>query len=81
MYRVLNGQEITKCFAFENSYISEYVSFLTRTPSIHYIRAMEDCELIELHYNKVQRLYAHYPVWEKFGRLIAEALFIELCDR
>jgi CRP/FNR family transcriptional regulator, anaerobic regulatory protein len=81
MYRMINGQDITKYFFFENAYASEYVSFLTRSPSIHYVRAIEDCELMELHYDKVQRLYERYPVWQKFGRLIAEALFIELCER
>jgi CRP/FNR family transcriptional regulator, anaerobic regulatory protein len=81
MYRQLNGEEITVHFTFENDYISEYVSFLTRTPSIHYIKALEDSELIEMHYDKVQELYERFPVWQKYGRLIAERLFIQLCER
>jgi CRP/FNR family transcriptional regulator, anaerobic regulatory protein len=81
MYRILNGQEHSKFFAFENEYMSEYESFLTRKPSVYYVKAMEDCELIELHHNKVQQLYQAFPVWEKYGRLIAEGLFLELCCR
>ena len=81
VYKDLNGQEITKHFFFPLEYATEYVSFLTRQPSEIHVKAMEDSELIELHYDKVQILYDHFPVWQKYGRLMAENLFLVLAER
>jgi CRP-like cAMP-binding protein len=81
VYKDLNGEEITKHFFFPLEYSTEYVSFLTRRPSEIHVKAMEDCELIELHYDKVQILYEQFPVWQKYGRLLAENLFIKLAER
>jgi CRP-like cAMP-binding protein len=80
-YKELNGEELTKHFFFAHEYSTEYVSFLTRQPSEINVKVMEDAELIELHYDKVQALYDEFPVWQKYGRLIAEALFLTLAER
>jgi CRP-like cAMP-binding protein len=80
-YKELNGEELTKHFFFAREYSTEYVSFLTRQPSEINVKVMEDAELIELHYDKVQTLYEEFPVWQKYGRLIAEALFLTLAER
>lgn len=76
-----NGTENTKNFHFEHEYISEYESFLTRQPGLMNIRTMEDSEVLELSYDKVQKLYNQFPAWQKFGRLIAEGLFVMVAKR
>ena len=74
-------QEISKHFFFEHEYASDYASFLTRKPGILNIKALEECEVMELNYEKVQMLYRLFPVWQKFGRLIAENLYIQVASR
>jgi CRP-like cAMP-binding protein len=81
VYKEHNGQEFTKKFFFEHEYATAYESFLTRRPSELDMKALEDCDLIELSYDKTQLLYSNYPIWEKYGRLLAENLFLILCDR
>lgn len=81
VFKEINGHEVTKHFFFEREYATDYVSFLTRTPAQVSVKAMEDGELIELSYDKVQMLYEQYPVWQKYGRLMAERLFIEVAER
>jgi CRP/FNR family transcriptional regulator, anaerobic regulatory protein len=81
VFKDMPDARLTKHFFFEKEYASDYESFLTRSPSQVSIKAMEDAELMELNYNNVQYLYDQYPIWQKYGRLIAEALFLTLCQR
>jgi CRP-like cAMP-binding protein len=70
-----DGTDITNYFCFENDYISSYKSFLTGEPSMTFIQALEDTELISITKEEWNRLLAHpklaYKV-ERFGRLLAE---------
>jgi len=75
-YYLSDGQEINTGFIAENEYVSSYSSFLTRQPSAENIDALEDCELINLSYESMQELYLSHPIYERFGRKIAEMLYI-----
>ncbi len=77
IYLIKDGKESINGFITNNQYISEYTSFLTRQPAIYTIDALEDSELILLHYNDMQELYEQHPVFERVGRKVAEFLFIE----
>ena len=81
VYMEVGDQEINKHFFFEHEYASDYCSFLTRKAGLLNIRAFEDSELMELNYEKVQTLYDTFPVWQKYGRLVAETLFISVAQR
>jgi len=76
MFYLVDGKEICTGFMEENQYVSQYDSFLTHQPSPGNIDALEDCELINLSYDDMQAMYRLYPVFEIFGRKIAETLFI-----
>jgi CRP-like cAMP-binding protein len=76
MFYLVDGKEINVGFASENDYLSQYDSFLLRTPSAGQIDVLEDCELLHLSYNDMQAIYLSHPVFERFGRRIAEQLFI-----
>jgi CRP/FNR family transcriptional regulator, anaerobic regulatory protein len=81
MYQIVGEEEQTISFAFEGNYITDYPSFVSRQPSMDYIVAMEDLEVLMLEYNDLQRAYELYPVWQKFGRLIAEYMLLFVVDR
>ena len=76
IFYVADGKEISTGFVPENQYISCYSSFLTQTPSAENIDAIEDSELVNLSFDDIQFLYRQKPVFETFGRKIAEMLFI-----
>lgn len=79
-YKTIRDQEFTMFFAFGGEYITDYASFLTRTPSDTYLHALEPSEVVHLNYEDMQLGYEQYPVWQKYGRLIAEHIYI-LLDR
>jgi CRP-like cAMP-binding protein len=81
MYYLADGKEICVGFASQNDYLALYDSFLTREPSSGNIDALEDCELINLSYDAMQELYQSHPVFERFGRKIAEMLFLSISSQ
>lgn len=81
MFYVVDGKEISTGFLNEHEYIAQYDSFLMQQPSAGNIDALEDCELINLTYNDMQALYTSHPVFEIFGRKIAEMLFIMIMSQ
>jgi CRP-like cAMP-binding protein len=81
VFMQVRDHEISKHFFFEHEYASDYASFLTRSPGLLNIKALEDTELMELSYENVQSLYERFPVWQKYGRLIAEHLYILVASR
>ena len=81
MYLILEGKEFISSFAFENCYISVYDSFLTRNPGTHFLEAIEETEVIQLSHQDLQWLYEATPSAQKFGRLIAEQVYIEITNR
>lgn len=76
MYYLVEGKEVCTAFVPENNYLAQYDSFLTRQPSAGNIDALEDSLLINLSYDNMQHLYNKHPVFQIFGRHIAEMLFI-----
>lgn len=81
VFTMVNDEEVTNHFFFENNYATEYSSFLTRQPSTESIQAMEDAEVLQLNYKNMQVLYEKAPSWQKYGRLVAEYIFIMAADR
>lgn len=81
LYYTVEGKEIVAGFFKEGEYIADYSSFLTRTPALCSIDAIEDAEILNLSYYNLQLAYQTYPEFQKFGRLIAEYLFIMVSDR
>ncbi|MBX2957612.1 MAG: Crp/Fnr family transcriptional regulator [Cyclobacteriaceae bacterium] len=75
-FNLVRDEERTQFFVFENEYTTDYCSFVTRQPSRDFIVAMEDAEILQLEYTAMQSLYEKYGVWQKYGRLIAEYVFV-----
>jgi CRP-like cAMP-binding protein len=71
----VNGEHHTGQFFFENSWYTDYDSFLTQSPARVGIEALEPCQLWLLSHGALHRLYEEYPVYERFGRLMAEQAF------
>lgn len=81
VYNIVNDNELTINFSFEGNFFTDFASLVTRTPTTDYMVAMEDLEIFQIQYDDLQRLYDTSPVWQKFGRLIAEAVLVFVVAR
>jgi CRP-like cAMP-binding protein len=70
-----NGKETTIDFVPDNQFTSDYQSFIAGTPSLQYLEALTDVNLLLLRKEAIDALYNRYKVWERFGRLIIEKVF------
>jgi len=75
------GNEINTRFTSENNFMVDYQSFLTQKTSHYYWQAMQDSQVIAFAFKDVQNLYASSPTWQKFGRLVAERVYLQLNER
>jgi CRP-like cAMP-binding protein len=73
--------EVTFDFAFEKSFFSAYLSFLTREPTNWNIQTLTPAVLWRISYADLQLTYKQTQVGEKIGRLAAENLFIAAAKR
>jgi len=71
-----DGEEIIDEFSLDKEFITDYFSFLTNSPADKNVKCLEDTKLIVINYNDMQMFYAQNPIFEKVGRLMAEALFM-----
>jgi CRP-like cAMP-binding protein len=69
------NKEITTWITGENSFVTSVRSFYLQIPSIKNIQAIEDCELIGLHYNDLQFLYENYIEMNIVGRKLLEIYY------
>lgn len=76
-----NGVEHTVHFALENQFISDYAHFILNQPSIYWLQAMEETEVISLPRSAIEWGYTHLREGQKMGRLVAEFYFIYHDDR
>ncbi|MBC7919482.1 MAG: Crp/Fnr family transcriptional regulator [Ferruginibacter sp.] len=71
------GEELTYFFSEESQFVSEYESFLSGQPTHKNIQALEEAEILVITPEKLQRLYREVREGERFGRLVAERLFVD----
>ena len=71
-----DGDERTTYFFFENHLLGDYLGCLTGQPSQFSIQALTDTELVVFDYAVLRQLYEERPVYERFGRLLAEYLLL-----
>ncbi|HUP13402.1 MAG TPA: Crp/Fnr family transcriptional regulator [Niastella sp.] len=76
MYFTYKERKQTGHFMFEGQWIGDYESFLSRKPAANYIEALEDSEVLCLSYDNMQAMYNMGAQYERFGRLIAEYVYL-----
>lgn len=80
-YYVVDGEEKTTYFYFENHLVASYISCVSQKPSLLEIQALSDCTLIVFPYTILKDLFEKNMAWQKFGRLLAEYLALGLEER
>lgn len=76
-----SGKKVTISFIRENSYASDYPSFIQQKPSKYFIQALEDSIIVNLSYNTIQKAYNTTKNFERYGRLISEQILIKKQQR
>ncbi len=76
-----DGEDATYYFAAENEFICEYPSFLQRIPSDKNIQALEAADTFFISYDNLQIFYQKVRFGERFGRLIAEEIFVDSIEQ
>ncbi|GAL85668.1 hypothetical protein MYP_2897 [Sporocytophaga myxococcoides] len=76
-----NGNEIIEEFAFENSFITNYYSYLTFKPSQKEIRCIEDTTVYVITRPGLDKLGTLYPFIRDMARKMNEMLFLRNHDR
>ncbi len=72
IYYLQDGKETTRYIGAENNFISSAQSFTTQQPSIEYVQALENSELLMISYKDLQTIYKSATKWERLGRIFAE---------
>jgi CRP/FNR family transcriptional regulator, anaerobic regulatory protein len=74
----IDGEENNIQFFFENSFHTDYNSFLTGEPSLENMQALEPCEIVQFKKSDLYKLYETNPIFEKIGRIMAENAFLSV---
>ena len=69
-----NGAEITVGFYSNLDYATHYPAFITQNRSSYTIQCLEATTMICLSYKDMQSIYKQMPVFERYGRLVAEEI-------
>lgn len=68
-------------FYLKGSFVSAYTSFMTQTPSRGAIQALTEVEVFLISRTDYHDLLAGDAAWYRFGKYIADSLFIRKCRR
>ncbi len=75
------GNEVNTRFLKEGNFATHYKAFILHEPSQYTFKAVEPTELLCFDNKHIENCYKLYPSFEKFGRLMAEAIIIKMDDR
>jgi CRP/FNR family transcriptional regulator len=75
------GNEINTRFLNEGGFATHYKAFIEQEPSNFFFKTVEPTQLLCFSYIHIQNCYRNFPHFEKFGRLMAEAIIIKMDER
>lgn len=71
----INDVEVTTMINTKHNIVTAHTSFTLQRPSMQYIQAITDSELLVLTHESMEQLYRDFPKWERLGRLITERVY------
>lgn len=78
LYYTVEGIENTIQFFFDESWYTDYASFLTGAPSQENLQALGPTEVVQLTREGILPLFDQYPVFDRIGRFMAENAYLSL---
>ena len=80
-YQIPNGSQKTYVIAGEHNIFTEHSSFISQKPTVDYVEALEDTEVLSFRYVDLIELYANCHEWEMVGRIVSDVNFIVAKNR
>lgn len=80
-YRIINGEDVTHHFFFDNWVATDLESYLTGRQGTLYIEALIDTTVLEFDKTTLYEYYASYPKFEKIRSIQAEDAYLRMVDR
>lgn len=81
LFYLQDGQEKIMLFFQEGQFMADYVGFLTQTPSVRPIQALEEAVVYHISSQDLQALYERHKAWERIGRLLAKRAYLYAVQR
>ncbi|MBI1937808.1 MAG: Crp/Fnr family transcriptional regulator [Ignavibacteriales bacterium] len=76
IYTNEHGKKICFDLNYEGEYVSSYASFVTKTPSMHYVIALENTIILSIDFDTLENLYNTSKAFERMGRLAVESALL-----
>ncbi len=76
VYEIVNGELRNSHFVVAECFVTNYISIVTKQPSELFFQATENCQLGEISYDSLEKLYEQSHKIERIGRIIAEMQFV-----
>jgi CRP-like cAMP-binding protein len=70
------GKDKTKYFVFDNDFIFSLSSFIGKAPSLYFIEALEDSEILLAPVDDIRKLIKSEILWQSLYKNILEATYI-----
>jgi len=81
IYYLHKGKEICAGFAYDNSLICSYPSFILNQPSDYYIQAIKPCKLLGIKREDFYKIVDKYRAMERCWRIITEQALLGRLQR
>ncbi len=69
-------REITTWITAENELVSSIGSFILQIPTLENIQAIEDCDLLQMAFTDLEKIYKNYPSFNITARKIYELYYV-----
>lgn len=81
LYYLTKGHEKTMLFFTEGQFLTDYFGYLTQTPSVRPIKALEDSIVYSITREKLNQLIHTSKAWSTIARVMAERAYILAVQR
>jgi CRP-like cAMP-binding protein len=71
----INDGEVTTMINTKHNIVTAQTSFTLQRPSMQYIQAITNSELLVMSYESMQELYDQIPKWDRLNRIINERVY------
>jgi len=75
-YALHAGREVSSWFMREGDFVISIVSFFTQAPSTEYVELLEPSVVHSLSHAQLHALYAEFPEFNLFGRVLTERYYV-----
>ena len=76
LFYQVDGEEKIMLFFSDNQFMTDYFGYLTRSPSIRPIQALEESIVYSINREHMDQLFHDSKNWERVGRSLAESAYV-----